>query len=98
LIGQAVLEKRTLHLTGVPAGYITVSSGLGDADAEDLLIVPLLYEGQVTGAVEIGALRALTPRQVEFVASVMENTAIAFNTARARMRMDALLRQMQRQA
>lgn len=98
LIGQAVLEQRALHLSGIPAGYLSVNSGLGDACAVELLIAPFLYEGQVTGAVEIGALRGFAPRELEFVASVMESTAIAFNTARARMRMDALLRQMQGQA
>ncbi|MBC3210477.1 GAF domain-containing protein, partial [Pseudomonas sp. SWRI111] len=47
LIGQAVLEKETILLTNVPADYVSVKSGLGEAAPLNLYVIPILFEGDV---------------------------------------------------
>jgi hypothetical protein len=66
LVAQAALENRVLQLDDLPAGYLKVSSGLGDAAPRHVLIVPVVHEGLVNGVVELGFLRELSPRDIEF--------------------------------
>jgi CHASE3 domain sensor protein len=61
LVAQAALENRVLQLDDLPAGYLKVSSGLGDAAPRHVLIVPVVHEGLVNGVVELGFLRELVP-------------------------------------
>src|SRR4029077_18623550 len=57
LIGQAAFERKKIALTELPPGYIKVGSGLGDAPAADILVMPVLFEDQVLGVIELGSLR-----------------------------------------
>src|SRR6202011_3614420 len=40
LVGQCALERKRILLTNVPRGYIKISSGLGDATALNVIILP----------------------------------------------------------
>ncbi len=55
LLGQVVKEKKPLHLTDIPVNYLKISSSLGSASPSDVLIFPLIYEGEVQGVVELAA-------------------------------------------
>lgn len=98
LVGQAALEQRSLLFSDLPADYLPISSGLGKAEPNSILVVPLLYNKSLKGVVEIGALHPLRSEQVNFVKSVSENIAIAINTHDARNQNEELLRETQRQA
>src|SRR5256884_1570339 len=47
LVGQAALEKERILLTKVPSDYIQVSSGLGETAPRNIVVLPILFEGQV---------------------------------------------------
>src|SRR5215472_3750782 len=47
LVGQCALERRRLILDDVPANYITISSGLGDAPPLSIIVLPVLFEGEL---------------------------------------------------
>src|SRR5205807_257983 len=49
LIGQCALEKQKILLANVPPDYIRISSGLGDAPPQNILVLPVIFEGQVKG-------------------------------------------------
>ncbi|GEM_PF-826752 len=98
LIGQAALEKQTITLTQVPNDYIVVSSGLGETAPKNIIVAPFIYEREVGGVVEIGALTDFKAGQLEFIKKAMENIAIAFHTAEARSRIDELLAESRQQA
>jgi HAMP domain-containing protein len=44
LVGQAAFEHKTIAVSDLPANYIRVGSGLGDAPAADVLVMPVLFE------------------------------------------------------
>jgi hypothetical protein len=98
LVGQAALEKRVILVQDMPSDSLKISSGLGQVPATSLLIVPLIYDEQVIGVMEFGLLRDEVEAQKDFLASVSESIAIAFNTAQNRSRIDHLLAETQRQA
>jgi HAMP domain-containing protein len=47
LVGQCMLEKERILVTNVPAGYVHVKSGLGEASPKNILVLPVLFEGEV---------------------------------------------------
>ncbi|WP_420627442.1 response regulator [Candidatus Leptofilum sp.] len=98
LVGQAALEKEPILITDIPADYIKVNSGLGETSPRNILLSSFLYEGQVMGVVELGSLARFNADHTNFLDKVLQNIAIAFNTARARERMAELLQESQSQA
>ncbi len=89
LVGQAVLEKDILHLDKLPEDYTQISSGLGDAPPRHLLIVPLLYNNEVYGAVEIASFKHFEDYEIAFIEKLSENIASTFasvqNTQKTKM-------------
>src|SRR5262249_38528799 len=55
LIGQCALEKKTILLTKVPADYIMISSGLGEAAPLNIIVLPILFEGEVKAVIELAS-------------------------------------------
>lgn len=98
LVGQAAQEQRLILMPDIPTAQFAVASGLGETPPRHLLVAPFLYAGQVSGVLELGALAAFTPAQVQFVEQSLEAIAVAFNTAQNRVRISALLDEMQQQA
>src|SRR5207247_9179048 len=55
LVGQAALEKRRILLTDVPNNYSKVSSGLGEFHSTNVVVLPILFEGQVKAVMELSS-------------------------------------------
>ncbi len=98
LVGQAALEKRSIILTNVPDDYIAVSSGLGEARPRNIAVLPLLFEGEVKGVIELGSLYEFADENLAFLNLVAENIAIAIHSAQSRLRVQELLEETQSQA
>src|SRR5271166_5846644 len=46
LVGQCALEKQKILLSNIPPDYIRISSGLGDAAPQNIIVLPFIFEGQ----------------------------------------------------
>ena len=55
LVGQCALEKERFVLTDVPPDYIKISSGLGEATPLSIVVLPVLFEGEVKAVVELAS-------------------------------------------
>ncbi|MDQ3630261.1 MAG: HAMP domain-containing protein [Actinomycetota bacterium] len=95
LVGQAAMEAKPIRLTDVPAGYITVGSGLGEASPATLLVMPIMFEEQVLGVLELAALRPFSEVNEAFLDQLAETLGIVINTIQANMRTEELLVQSQ---
>ncbi|GAB6041044.1 response regulator [Endothiovibrio diazotrophicus] len=98
LVGQAALERQAIELSPVPAEYLTVQSGLGEAPPASVRVIPFLFEGEVRGVIELGGFRSFTETRREFLEVAAEVVAISINTADARVRMKELLEETQSQS
>ncbi|MBN1178771.1 MAG: response regulator [Anaerolineae bacterium] len=98
LVGQAAKEQRPILLTRAPDDYVVIASALLDATPKNILAMPLLYDDQVVGVIELAAVAEFTPQQIDFLERAAESIAITFSTARARQRIDELLTETQQQA
>src|SRR5262249_7388635 len=55
LVGQCAFEKERILLTNVPANYIHITSGLGQASPLNIVVLPVLFEGQVKAIIELAS-------------------------------------------
>jgi signal transduction histidine kinase/CheY-like chemotaxis protein/HAMP domain-containing protein len=96
LIGQVAKSKRPIVVDNIPPGYIKISSGLGEASPSNLAIMPLMFEDQVLGVMELASFTRFTPVQVAFLEQLAETLGISVNAIIANSRTDALLEESQR--
>ncbi len=75
LLGEAFQEKRTIHLSEIPQNYFRITSGLGEALPEHLLIVPLKLNENVNGMIEIASFHEFQKHEIDFVEKLSESTA-----------------------
>ncbi|MFB8789492.1 MAG: HAMP domain-containing protein [Potamolinea sp.] len=95
LVGQCALEKERILITEVPDNYIKISSGLGEATPLNAVVLPVLFEGQVTAVVELASFRRFSEIHLTFFDQLTESIAIVLNTIAASMRTEELLKQSQ---
>jgi signal transduction histidine kinase/CheY-like chemotaxis protein/HAMP domain-containing protein len=95
LVGQAALEKQRIHLTQVPSEYVRISSGLGEASPFNIVVVPVLFEGQVKAVMELASFERFSPTHLTFLDQLTESIGIVLNTIEANSRTEDLLRQSQ---
>jgi signal transduction histidine kinase/CheY-like chemotaxis protein/HAMP domain-containing protein len=96
LIGQVAKSKRLIVVDDIPQGYIRITSGLGEAPPANLVVLPLLFEGEVLGVVELASFSRFTPIQIDFLEQFAETLGITVNAIIANSRTDTLLGQSQR--
>ena len=98
LIGQVFLEKKTTRLTQLPQGYTFITSGLGDATPDSLVIIPMQYNEKVEAVLELAGFGSFKPHQLAFLERCGEFIASALINARTAERMQKLLEQSGDQA
>src|SRR6266568_2585360 len=98
LIGQVARTRRPIVMTDMPADYVKISSGLGEAAPVNLIILPIVFEDQVLGVIEAGSFSRFTRVHQDFLEQLMETIGVSVNTIIANSRTDALLAESQRLA
>jgi CheY-like chemotaxis protein/HAMP domain-containing protein len=95
LVGQCALEKQRILLTDVPAGYARVESSLGSALPTNIVVLPVLFEGETKAVIELSSLRSFTTTHLTFLEQLTQSIGVVLNTIEATMRTENLLKQSQ---
>jgi PAS domain S-box-containing protein len=95
LLGQAVLEKQSLYFTDIPQNYVSITSGLGEATPSCLMIVPLIVNEIVYGAIEIASLEPFEQHQIDFIEKIATNIASTLAFAQTNEQTQRLLLETQ---
>ncbi|MEV2236519.1 HAMP domain-containing protein [Micromonospora sp. NPDC049891] len=98
LVGQAALSRRTIRVGAVPDGRITLRSGLADTPPADLVVLPVLFEGELLGVIEFATVTPFSELHLSFLERLVSTIGIAVNTIQANRRTEELLAQSQRLA
>jgi HAMP domain-containing protein/signal transduction histidine kinase/CheY-like chemotaxis protein len=98
LIGQAAKSKRSIVVSDIPEGYVKISSGIGEAAPANLAVLPILFQDQVLGVIELASFTDFSPVQTDFLEQLTETLGVNVNTIVANSRTDALLDESQRLA
>src|ERR1700726_1760418 len=96
LVGQVAKTRRPIILDEVPAGYVRITSAIGESRPVNVVVVPIVFEDQVLGVIEAGSLWPFTQAHRDFLEQLMEAIGVNVNTMIANARTDALLDQSQR--
>ena len=95
VVGQAAFEKQRILIANVPDDYIQIASGLGQATPRNIVVLPILFEGQVKAVIELAAFERFLPIHLNFLDQVAEGLGIVFNSIETASSTEALLQQSQ---
>ncbi|WP_345786476.1 HAMP domain-containing protein [Prosthecobacter sp.] len=95
LVGQCAREKQRVLLTSVPRDYTPIHSSLGGTQPANVVVLPVLYEGQTKAVIELAALHPFTDGHLNFLEQLTQSIGVVLNTIEATMRTEGLLQQSQ---
>ena len=95
LVGQCMLEKERILVTDVPSNYVQISSGLGEARPNNIVVLPVLFEGEVKAVIELSTFHSFSDTHLTFLDQLTESIGIVLNTIEANTRTEDLLLQSQ---
>ncbi|MDQ1439767.1 MAG: hypothetical protein QOK43_3396, partial [Acidimicrobiaceae bacterium] len=95
LVGQALLERIPIVVDQAPENYVKISSGLGEGEAINLIVLPVIFEDQVLAVIELGSFKKFSEIHLTFLEQLMETIGVVLNTLIANMRTEELLQQSQ---
>jgi signal transduction histidine kinase/CheY-like chemotaxis protein/HAMP domain-containing protein len=95
LVGQCAREKKGILLTRVPPDYIQINSGLGEAPPLNILVLPVLFEGEVKAVVELASFHPFSDIHQLFLDQLTVSIGVVLNMITASMRTEQLLLQSQ---
>ncbi|MFG1900292.1 HAMP domain-containing protein [Micromonospora carbonacea] len=98
LVGQAALSRRTIRVSASPDGRLTLRSGLANTPPADLVVLPVLFEGELLGVIEFAGVAAFPDLHLAFLERLVLTIGVAVNTIQANRRTEELLAQSQRLA
>ena len=97
VVGQCLLEKETIVLYEVPQNFVKITSGLGEANPNFILVVPIKSNNLMEGVLEIAGFKKLMPYQIAFIEKVCEGFASVIRVIKANQKTRTLLNETQTQ-
>ena len=98
LIGQCAVDGRRMLITSLPVNAAPIRSGLFRTTPNNVVVLPVLYEGQVKAVIELGSVGSFTELQISFLEQLTAGIGIVLNSIEATMQTEALLEQSQQLA
>src|SRR5437867_7220108 len=95
LVGQCTVERERILVTNVPNNYVHVRSGLGEAAPNNIVVLPVLFEGEVKAVIELSTFHIFSDTHLTFLDQLTESIGIVLNTIEANTRTEDLLLQSQ---
>jgi HAMP domain-containing protein/signal transduction histidine kinase/CheY-like chemotaxis protein len=98
LVGQAAVSRRTVRVRAAHDGILTMRSGLMSMPPNDLVVLPVLFEGEMLGVIEFASVATFSGLHLTFLERLVATIGVALNTIQANRRTEELLSQSQRLA
>ncbi len=76
--GQAAKDKQLINISGIPEKYFEVLSGLGKAAPTQMLVVPVVYNGETIAVLELAAFKAFNQKDEMFFNSFAKEISGTF--------------------
>ncbi|CAI6054925.1 CHASE3 domain-containing protein [Cohnella sp. JJ-181] len=95
LVGQCAAENRTLIIGDVPGGYVSIQSGIGEASPAVLALLPVCFERNIVGVIEIASFSKLDRSDVELLEQLAGMLGVTIQSVKSRMEMEQLYTETQ---
>ncbi|HZO92253.1 MAG TPA: HAMP domain-containing protein [Candidatus Baltobacteraceae bacterium] len=93
LVGQCIAEKERILVSNVPPEYLQVSSGIGQSQPLNIVVLPVLFEDDIKAVIELGSFERFSDNHLLFLDQLTQSIGIVLNTIAANMRTEELLKQ-----
>jgi PAS domain S-box-containing protein len=97
LIGTCAMEKKVIHMKNIPDSYISVTSGLGEANPRSLLIVPMQYENAIYGVLEFASFKVFEASHITLIERVSDSIASTLSAVKTNITTARLLEESKAQ-
>ena len=97
LVGQCARESEPVVLTDLPAGYLPISSGLGQAAPAQVAAWPLVSQGALLAVLEIASFRRFRPRERSLLEELLPVAAMSLAILQRNLGTQELLARSQEQ-
>jgi CheY-like chemotaxis protein/signal transduction histidine kinase/HAMP domain-containing protein len=103
LVGRAAAEEQLIlvNRNNVPQDYVRIASSVGDSIPRNLAVIPVAYDGEVRGVIELGSFSKFTDTQIELLNGIGESigqSIFAEQSDESHARIEALLTESRAQA
>ncbi|MCX7637767.1 MAG: GAF domain-containing protein [Cyclobacteriaceae bacterium] len=98
LVGQCFLEAERIYLTKVPDDYVHITSGLGEANPNCILLVPLKSDDRVMGVLELASFKNYDENEISLIEKFAQSIAATLATVQINENTRLLLERTQQQA
>jgi len=94
-IGQCARDKRRILVSDVPRDTVRVGSVFFHALPRNLVVFPVVFEGQIKAVIGIASLRDFSETHLAFLEQLTASIGIVLNSIEATMQTEGLLKQSQ---
>ncbi len=96
LVGQCAFEKKRILITKPPEDYISITSGLGEAIPQNILLLPVVFEGGLKAVIELASFQPFSVNYLNFLDQLMDSVGVILNMISSTMRTEELLQEVKR--
>jgi HAMP domain-containing protein/signal transduction histidine kinase/FixJ family two-component response regulator len=96
LIGQCAFEKKSILLTDPPEDYIRISSSTGESTPANIIVLPVLFEGELKAVIELASFKPFTQNYLNFLEQLMDSIGVILNMISSSMRTEELLQELKK--
>jgi CheY-like chemotaxis protein/signal transduction histidine kinase len=79
LVGQCALEGNRIEVAGAPGDYVEIVSGLGKTAPVSLILIPIKFESEVLGVMELAGLTLFSDEDIELLESIALGAGVALS-------------------
>ncbi len=96
LVGQCAYEKKPILITNPDESYVKVSSSLLEITPRNIIVLPVLFEGELKAVIELASLKPFTQNYISFLDQLMDSLGVMLNMISSSMRTEELLMELKR--
>ena len=97
-IGQCARDMRRILVSDVPSDTVPVGSVFFHALPRNLVVLPVIFEGQIKAVIGLASLRDFSATHLAFLEQLTASIGILLNSIEATMQTEGLLKQSQQLA
>jgi HAMP domain-containing protein/signal transduction histidine kinase/DNA-binding response OmpR family regulator len=94
-VGECAVQRQRMLLARIPHDAVRMGSGLVETQPRNLIVLPVLYEGEIKAVIELASMYEFTAAHLAFLEQLTGSIGVVLNTIEATMRTEGLLKQSQ---